>query len=693
MGIVMSGLNEEQAAAVSSIHGPLLVFAGAGSGKTRVITHRIKHMVKSGIPGSAIVAVTFTNKSAREMKTRLAGMMDKKSLRGIVVSTFHSLGNRILRKEIGRLPGYRVPFSILSQEDALNILTEIYRNLKLDPTNVKDDGIAFYLSLCKNSGMHPEKFAERQYSQYPPEVFGEIFKRYQKALVSTNCVDFDDLILLPRKILAQDEELLQHYQRRWRYFLVDEFQDTNPAQYNMLRTLLPEGDNICVVGDDDQSIYGWRGADVGIILDFKKHFPQARAVHLETNYRSTATILKAANAVIANNTRRVSKQLRPTQPGGDRITRVTTPTEVDEAIEVAERIHRMIIREGGRPPGDFAILYRTNFQSRLFEQELRKREIPLHVVGGYRFFDRREVKDVIAYLRVMANPKDEVSLKRILNRPKRGIGEGTLRKVYEYILDHDEENRPDLYTAFQRMMEKPGLIPGIKSDVVAALNEFLEFQEDFRKKFLKTDKPSVVLKDMLTKLNWEAEFNRDGDKESTLKARMLNLSEIVNMMSYFEQNREESGVSTGGPVLYDFLARVSMMAADNDEESPRGRVQLLTLHLAKGLEFPVVFLAGMEEGLFPGERTLSESADQNAALEEERRLFYVGITRAREKLFITSAASRRKWGEELTVEPSRFLVELPEDLVDIHSLAESDATDPESPMSQLFAGLKAMQGA
>ena len=684
----MGSLNPEQAAAVKNIYGPLLIFAGAGSGKTRVITHRILHMIRKGISAKSIVAVTFTNKSAKEMKERLSGMTHKKNLRGIVVSTFHSLGNRILKREIQHLPGYRVPFSILSQDDCLNILSEVYRNMKLDTAKVKEDGIVFYISLCKNSGLDPYDFAEQNWTQYPADVFKEIYEQYQRRLVQTNSLDFDDLIILPYKILKENPEVRGKYRRRYQYFLVDEFQDTNPAQYRFIKALINDENNICVVGDDDQSIYGWRGADINIILGFQKDFPGAGSVRLELNYRSHGNILKAANAVISNNSKRVSKVLKPTMEDGEKLSLLVTDSEVDEAIEVAERINRLIIREN-RKPSDFAILYRTNFQSRVFEQELRKREIPLHVVGGYRFFDRREVKDIIAYLRVIANPKDEISLKRIINRPRRGVGETTIRKMNEYIMEHEDEERPDMFTVLERMMSTPGLIKGVKSDSISALNDFLELMEKYRKDFLTTKKPSRVMNNLLKDLNWEAEFMREGDEEKTIKARMLNLSEVVNMMAYFEENSREDG---DDPTLFNFLARVSMLAAGNDEDSPSGRVSLLTLHLAKGLEYGVVFLTGMEEGLFPSTRSLEESVDPEASMAEERRLFYVGITRAKDKLFLSHASNRKKFGQTFTVEPSRLLEELPKDLVDIEESVNSvDDEDPENPLTELLSGLKSMR--
>lgn len=646
-------------------------------------------MVKKGISPSSIIAVTFTNKSAREMKARLRGMMSRSEMRGMVVSTFHSLGNRILQKEIHLLPGYRTPFSILTPDDGLNIFGEIYRNLKMDATEVKEDGITFHISLAKNSGLDPAEYAERRRLKFPPEIFAEIYQQYHRHLHSLNAVDFDDLILLPRKVFKYNPDVLARYRRKHRYFLVDEFQDTNPAQYHLLLDLVGPDQNICVVGDDDQSIYGWRGADLNIILGFQNDFPTAKVVRLEYNYRSTETILEAANAVIVNNSQRVDKRLKATGAIGSPIRAMVGADEVREGELVADRIQSMIIRQK-RKPGEFAILYRTNFQSRIFEEELRKRNIPLHVVGGYKFFDRREVKDMISYLRYLANPRDEISLKRIINRPRRGIGEATLQKINEYILTFEESDRPDFEQVIQDMMETPGLIQGIKADSVAALREFLEFVEHYRKQFSHSSKMSPVLGGMIKDLKWENEFMRDGDQENTIRARILNLSELVNMLSYMEANWE----SPEKPTLFSFLAQIAMQSGDQDEdENADSRVQLLTLHLSKGLEFPVVFLCGLEEGIFPAGRSLDEAENESQALAEERRLFYVGITRARQELFFTCSRSRRRFGEVLDVEPSRFFDEVPEAFLEW--IVQEDAKDAEALQiaaeEDFLSGLSAMR--
>ena len=675
-----NGLNEAQKEAVAQIHGPVLVFAGAGSGKTTVITQRIARMIKSGIAPSSIVAVTFTNKSAREMKERTVKAAGK--TKGMIVSTFHSLGNRLLAKHIETLEGYRHPFSILSPEDAENIYVDIYKELKMDPSDIKQDSISFLISLCKNSGLSPEDFARDRVTKFDVKTFTKIYDRYSHSLRSMNSLDFDDLILLPAVIFKKNPRILADFRKRHRYFLVDEFQDTNPAQYDLLRLLVGPDSNICVVGDDDQSIYGWRGADVAIIRGFQKDYPGAKIIRLELNYRSQALVLKAANAVIRNNAVRVDKTLIPVHKEGEKLGAFSAENEEEEAIHVVERIRRRIARAAAHA-GDFAILFRTNFQSRVFEQELRKRSIPYHVVGGYRFFDRREVKDMIAYIRFICNEKDEISLMRIINRPKRGIGEAAIRRINEYLLSR-EEGRISFTTALKEIESSPHVVPGLKADTVSSIVEFLEMIEGYREKFASARKLSPVLASLVKELDFEREFLREGDNAETARARMMNVSEVVNMLAFLESSWDEPKP----PSLFDFLARVSLMANDEDEEPPSGKVQLLTLHLSKGLEFPVVFLTGMEDGLFPSERALAEAGASDHALAEERRLFYVGITRAKDKLYLSLCRTRKKFGNTIERQPSRFLDEVPEDLVEWEYRAGQDDEKSEEIM---LASLKAFR--
>ncbi len=674
----LKGLNDQQALAAGNIHGPLLIFAGAGSGKTLVITRRIRHMIDQGIPSSSIVAVTFTNKSAREMKERTLALMEKKKLGGMIVSTFHSLGNRILAANISRLNGYRTPFSIVSADDALNIYSDIYRKMKMDPASVREDAAPFLVSLCKNSGQDPEDFAHNHGMKLTPVIFSEIFHKYAETLRSCNSVDFDDLILLPARIFKKFPEVLEAFRKKHRYFMVDEFQDTNPAQYDLLRQMIGPDRHICVVGDDDQSIYGWRGADVSIILGFQKDFPGAGIVRLELNYRSTQNVIEAANAVIRNNSERVQKTLLATGAKGEKISAMTGESEEAEACLVTDRIRSEIVRRG-RKPGDFAILFRTNFQSRSFEQELRKRSLPYHVVGGYKFFDRREVKDMIAYIRFIANEHDELAFTRIINRPKRGIGESSLKRFNEHIISSLETSRISLVGLCKKSLSEPNVVPGIKTDTLSSIRDFFEMIDKYREAFLNAKRMASVLAALIAELKFEIEFLRDGDSQDQARARMMNLSELVNMMDSMEKDWDEEK----SPTLFDFLSRVSLLAGD-DEEAPAGRVQLMTLHLSKGLEFPVVFLTGMEDGLFPSERSLR---DDPSALAEERRLFYVGITRAKEKLFLTASESRKKFGETLVRDLSSFFNEIPVHLLEWESSKEASVEKEQD----LLANLRAMR--
>lgn len=657
-------LNPEQLQAVKIIHGPVIIFAGAGSGKTRVIVHRIQNMIQNQIPGHSIIAVTFTNKSAREMKDRLRTLIDKIHLRGMIISTFHALGNKILHKEIEIL-GYRNPFTILDETDRQLLLRNIYKDLKLNPEDIKEDDTLFLISLYKNSNKSIEQWIDdNEYllRHIHKDIFIQIYKLYSKSLFSLNAVDFDDLILLPIKIFKSYPEILEKYHKRYRYFLVDEFQDTNPLQYELLKLLSSHTHNLCVVGDDDQSIYGWRGADVSIIQNFQKDYPHAIKIILNKNYRSSQNILDVAYSVIKNNTKRIDKKIISMNPTGNKIKIFECYDEKEEAEKVVELIQKKIIREK-RKPGDFAILYRTNYQSRAFESELRKRNIPHYVVGGYRFFDRKEVKDIIAYLRVIANPMDEISLLRIINFPKRGIGEGTIEKIHQFILDKQENHQEKIsfIDAIYMILKEPNLIKGIQSSQIEALLNFIEFIEKYKKEFSLSRSMSKILYKMVQELQLEQEFIREENKEEVIKAKMYNISEIINMLSFFEEEWDEQQP----PTLFDFLSRISLLSSGTDNyEHDKGKVQLLTLHLSKGLEFDTVFICGMNEKIFPAERSLLESKELEQSLEEERRLCYVGITRAKRELYLSYTLFRRIFGNEVQQEPSRFLNEIPEELVE-----------------------------
>ncbi|MBE7438414.1 MAG: UvrD-helicase domain-containing protein [Spirochaetales bacterium] len=674
MSPTVEKLNPEQNTAVNHLHGPLLIFAAAGTGKTRVITHRIQKLIQAGIPPGAIVAVTFTNKAAREMRDRLGKLLPGKngrrqSGRGMVLATFHSLGNRILRDHICEL-GYHLPYSIFSADDSLSLLAEIYTEKKMTLENLKEDRIQTLISFYKNSEEPRETFAEKQ-TRVPADFFLEVLTAYEEKLKYLNAVDFDDLIRLPVRLLRDFPGILQGYRKRWSHFLVDEFQDTNPIQYNFIKTLSADKKNICVVGDDDQSIYAWRGADLNIILGFHRDYPEAQVVKLERNYRSTARILEAASHVIANNVERAPKVLKATGLAGELIKLYAAPDEVQEAIYVSDTIKTSLIRRR-RKPEDFAILFRTNFQSRLFEQELRKRNIPLHVVGGYKFFERREIRDLIAYLRLLANPRDELSLLRIINRPVRGIGEKTIARMQSL---REGETSRSLFDSLALIVSEPGLLPGLKKEAMAELVEFLNLIEEERKNFTK-NKVSASIQGLIKRLDFRRQFLRDGDEESAVRARELNLQELVNMAAYMEQDAQGEEVS-----LFDFLGRISLLTAD-DDDAPGGRVQLITVHQSKGLEFPVVFVAGLEEGTFPSRRSVEES---EAGLAEERRLFYVALTRAREDLYLSYCLSRRRAGALVECEVGRLLSEVPTHLLDVIHAEGSEESPPLSLADRLSA--------
>ncbi|MCE9598912.1 MAG: UvrD-helicase domain-containing protein [Spirochaetia bacterium] len=663
-------LNDEQERAVRTLNGPVLIFAGAGSGKTRVLTERIRRMLESGIPGTRITAVTFTNKSAREMRERLS-KIDRKQRKGLIVSTFHSLGVRILRSHIEKL-GYHNPFTILSEDDRLRILSEIYSRHKLDPSDAKKDGLLSWFSRAKNSMADPERYFES--NGLDPGAM-DFFDEYEHALQSTNSLDFDDLILLPIKLFKKEKEILEDYRKHRTHYLVDEFQDTNPMQYEFLSLLVKPTHHIFAVGDDDQSIYGFRGSDVNLILNFHKDFPGAGVHRLEKNYRSQAEIVTAASAVIKNNPSRAPKQLRWVKPHGEKILGMYGTDEEEEAVLVAEEIRRRMVREKRRPE-DFAVLLRTNFQSRAFENAFRLAGIPHRVAGGYRFFDRREVRDVMSYLRVLANPKDELSLIRILSRPGNGIGEVSIQRMREA-----SSLGSGLYDFLLKMQSEPGLVQ-LKREGSAFIAELMELLERHKPAFGRglTNAARALVFD----LKLESQFRKEGEEDKAIAMRMQNVSELLNMMQHMEQEAREDGEDFG---LFDFLKAVTLLTSDEEEEQG-GKTQIMTVHVSKGLEFPVVFLSGLMDGLFPPQRSLEESASVEVAVAEERRLFYVGMTRAMDVLYVTASRTKKKFGEVLDMEPSRFLDEIPdESLIWQTGHPSAPRPEPENELTGLLSGL------
>jgi len=636
-------LNLEQQKAVEHVEGPLLIFAGAGSGKTRVITNRIVHLIqKKGVEPQKIVALSFTNKSAREMKERIQKMLPRKQTRGLELATFHSLGLKICKKYLNQI-GFSAPFLLLAPNDLELVLLEILKKKKIDLKSLSAKSLLSKISFKKNTGylgVNANTWSEED------ALLEEIYEDYNREMQNQNAVDFDDLILKPIQILEAIPEAREYYHQKYKFFMIDEFQDTNLTQYKLIKLLLGTNQNICVVGDDDQSIYGFRGSCRDLILNFEKDFQNTKVIHLLQNYRSAIPILHVANSLIQNNHNRKEKQLWSAIESNHKPFYKECEDEVAEANFVAEKIQELVVKEKYKY-GEIAILFRTNYQSRVFEQELRVRSIPYKLIGAYNFFDRKEVKDILAYLRVIANPKDELSLLRIINYPRRGLGENSILKIQQKAI----ELGLSIFETLQKICEEVELLPDLKKQSISKIYEFLELIEKYRKEFYQK-KMSEVLKNLIHELQFEREIASEVEDEKVLKARMLNLSEVVNMLAHFEREWEEENK----PNLFDFLLRISLLTSDegNNENLDSQKVQLMTMHLSKGLEFRCVFLVGLEEGILPSSKTF----EQVEGIDEERRLFYVGITRAKERLFFSSARERKKFGDVVTCVPSRFLNEI-----------------------------------
>ncbi|GAA3804810.1 DNA helicase PcrA [Cellulomonas soli] len=659
------GLNPQQREAVLHHGGPLLIVAGAGSGKTRVLAHRIAHLLATRrARAGEILAITFTNKAAAEMRERVETLVGPAAQR-MWVSTFHSACVRILRREAGTL-GLRSSFSIYDSADSQRLLTLVARELDLDPKKFPAKALANKISALKDELVDPESFAATSGGGNANDfdtVLAQVYTRYQQRLRQAHALDFDDLIMSTVHLLQAFPAVAEHYRRRFRHVLVDEYQDTNHAQYTLVRELagvgaatgdVPRGE-LTVVGDADQSIYAFRGATIRNILEFEADYPDARTILLEQNYRSTQTILSAANAVISRNPGRRPKQLWTDAGAGAKIVAYVADTEHDEARFIGAEIDRLADSDGVRP-GDVAIFYRANAQSRAIEDVLVRVGLPYKVVGGTRFYDRKEIKDAVAYLRAVANPDDDVNLRRILNVPKRGLGDRSEAMVAGYA----ERERISFGSALDRLDE----VPGLGTRAITGLRSFAVMMDDLRALAASGAGPAEVLGAVLDRSGYLAELRASEDPQDA--SRVENLAELHAVASEFEQSDPEGD-------LGDFLERVSLVAdsdqiptpdgAEGDEPGAavdQGVVTLMTLHTAKGLEFPVVFLTGMEDGTFPHLRSLADT-DQ---LAEERRLAYVGLTRARERLYISRAAVRTAWGVPNEFPPSRFLDDLPEELID-----------------------------
>jgi DNA helicase-2/ATP-dependent DNA helicase PcrA len=638
-------LNPPQEEAVKTLRGPMLVLAGAGSGKTRVVTVRIANLIRHGTPADRILAVTFTNKAAKEMQERITHMLGKKQPATPQISTFHSHCVRVLRRHI-RVLGYPEKFAIYDRGDQESLARQVLREIRVSDELMRPGDLLFQISQWKSQSIRPDKAATL--SRTDKEHLASMgYRKYQKAMKSAGAVDFDDLLLLTEDLFEKHENIRLQEGRLFDHILVDEYQDTNGSQYRIIRALAGGHRNLCVVGDDDQSIYGWRGADVQHILRFSKDWPDAKVVRLEMNYRSTSAILDFANKLIAFNKQRHDKVLQAARPGGDRPRILQFNAETDEAREIVADIARRL-QQPGIEAKDIAILFRTNEQPRVFEAELRKAKIPYTILGAQSFFDRKEVKDLLSYLRVLDTPQDEVSLRRILNTPPRGIGDKTVKTLVERAVKDGK--------TLWDVMASPGA-NGLPANAAEAVARFVALIRQQQPLFAGADGKRPALADALRRfidrINYRSELERQYPDESEREMRMNGVEELVNALASYEQEAKK-------PSLGEFLDEVTLGERDfgNDKEKQlaRNAIALMTLHSAKGLEFPHVYLVGMEEGVLPHHRTLKPESGED--VDEERRLCYVGITRAQEYLTISLPLTRMKWGKARETIPSRFLYEM-----------------------------------
>ena len=636
-------LNEQQKLGVTTTEGPVLILAGAGSGKTRVLTHRTAYLIEEkGVNPYHIMAITFTNKAAGEMRERIDAMVGYGS-ESIWVSTFHSTCVRILRRHIDRI-GYDTNFTIYDADDSKSVMKEICKRLNIDTKMYKERSLLAAISSAKDELVSPDDFALKAVSagDFGKRRQAEVYREYQNVLKKNNALDFDDLIVKTVELLRNDAEVLAYYQERFRYIMVDEYQDTNTAQFELIRLLAGKYKNLCVVGDDDQSIYKFRGANIYNILNFEKHFPDAVTIKLEQNYRSTQNILDAANGVIANNVGRKRKSLWTANDRGEQIDFEQFDTAYDEADFVARDIQSGI-RNGKFGYGDYAVLYRTNAQSRLFEERFITSNIPYKIVGGVNFYARKEVKDLLAYLKTIDNARDDLAVRRIINVPKRGIGATTLNRVSDYA----EAYGISFYDALKQAGEIPSL-----GKAAAKIRPFVTLIQTMRSK-LPYLGVSELLREVIEETGYVKELEAEGTEEA--QARIENIDEFISKAVSYEENEEQ-------PSLGGFLEEVALVADIDGLEEGNEYVVLMTLHSAKGLEFPKVYLAGMEDGLFPSYMSIvSDNATEE--LEEERRLAYVGITRAKKELAITCARQRMIRGETQYNKVSRFVKEIPAELL------------------------------
>lgn len=640
MNPIFDTLNDRQCEAVKHTEGPLLITAGAGSGKTKVLTCRIAHLLELGVAPYRILAITFTNKAAKEMKERVTNLVGAQA-DSIWLSTFHSFCAKLLRFEVDGFHGYTRNFTIYDSSDQLVLVKDCLKKLNLDDKQFMPRSVLGTISSAKNVLMDAKAFAAKASDFYEQKV-ADVYALYQEKLRENNAVDFDDLLFLAVRLLQEKEDVREKYQSRFQYILVDEYQDTNHAQYALTKILAARWRNICVVGDADQSIYAWRGADIRNIIDFTRDYPDAASIKLEQNYRSTKTILHAANAVIDNNESRPKKTLWTENPAGNKIIHYQAQTEHDEADYIAGVIYNRheISHE---PYGDMAILFRTNAQSRVLEEKLMRYAIPYTMVGGTKFYDRKEIKDVLAYLRLLYNPEDSLSLMRIINVPKRNIGATTMEHVAAYA----EEQGISLFEALSSTDEIP-----VTKRARTSLENFAAMIFDLLNDIEGKDVLSLI-ETVIKQTGYGDMLDKEAEHDPQGESRKENVGEFLSVAKdYMDSNPDGN--------LQDFLENVALVSDVDDFESSDSKVTLMTLHAAKGLEFPVVFLTGLDEGLFPHSRTLLDPAQ----VEEERRLAYVGITRAERQLYVTNAITRTMYGRISAYMPSRFLAEIPPQLME-----------------------------
>lgn len=645
---LLNGMNDRQAEAVQTTEGPLLIMAGAGSGKTRVLTHRIAYLIDEKMVNPwNILAITFTNKAAREMRERAEKL--KMEAQDCLIATFHSMCVRILRREADHI-GYNRNFTIVDPGEQRTLMKRILKNLNLDPKKWNERAILGTISNAKNDLIDEVAYANLAGDMYT-EIVAKCYTAYQKELRQSEAMDFDDLIMLTLRLFDQNPDVLTYYQQRYQYIHVDEYQDTNHAQYQLVKLLASRFKNICVVGDADQSIYGWRGADMQNILDFEKDYPEAKVVLLEENYRSTKTILQAANEVIRNNRNRRPKNLWTQNEDGEEIVYYRANDEQDEALFVARTIDQLS-REGYSHK-DFAVLYRTNAQSRTVEEALLKSNIPYTMVGGTKFYSRKEIRDVISYLNLIANPSDNISYERVVNEPKRGVGPGTVEKIRDFASSQEMS----LLDASANILLSP-----VKGKAAQAVYDFANMLLDLRER-LDDFTVTKLVEAVLEKTGYIEALATQATLES--QARIENIEEFLSVTKNFDESPDNPADESGLDKLSRFLNDLALIADTDDGDMESSEVTLMTLHAAKGLEFPVVFLVGMEENVFP----LSRASEDEDELEEERRLAYVGITRAEKILYLTNANSRMLYGKTNFNHPTRFLREISSDLLNYQGLA------------------------